>query len=155
MRLAILSSRGPVPLAMASFLVFLSVPLVHADEAVDAQSVAEGYLKLLDQNDADGAWGKVGEQWKRTTSKAEWMAAARTWLTAKGGAASKRELVVQRAMTPEEARQIAPQSTAAGVVYVFRYRSTYPQGTFFEDVYINRDSDGVLRVGGHRPQPAE
>jgi hypothetical protein len=58
-------------------------------------------------------------------------------------------------MTQDEARQISPQSTVTGLVYAFRYRSTYPQGKFFEDLYINRDSDGVLRVGGHHPQPAE
>jgi hypothetical protein len=117
--------------------------------------VANAYVRLLDRDDVDGAYQKVSEQWKRTVSKREWMAALNNWLAAKGGASSERTIVAQRTLSEEEAHQMAPQSTAKGNVYGFRYRSTYPKGVFFEDVYINRDSDGVLRVGGHFPQPAE
>jgi hypothetical protein len=116
--------------------------------------VADEYLKLLDRNDALGAWAKVGEQIKRTTSKAEWMARIRAWLEVKGGAASERDLAAERIMTPEEVRSMSPESTVTGPVYAFFYISAYPLGRFLEDLYINRDCDGILRVGGHQHQPA-
>jgi hypothetical protein len=137
---------------MATFLTISAFP-VWADEGADAKAVADAYLKLIDRDDVDGAYQKVGEQWKRTTSKAEWMAGVKNWLAAKGGASSERSIVGQRTMSEEEARQYSP--TIKGNTYMFRYRSSYPRGVFFEDVSVNRDSDNVLRVGGHKPQPAE
>lgn len=152
---ATLSFRRSLALAVASILLTISASPLRADEGADAQVVANAYVKFLDRDDVDGAYQKVSEQLKRTTSKGEWLAAMKTWLAAKGGASSARAIVVQRTLSEAEAHQMAPQSTAKGNVYAFRYRSTYPKGVFFEDVYINRDSDGVFRVGGHFPQPAE
>jgi hypothetical protein len=117
--------------------------------------VAGAYLKLLDRDDTEAAFRKVGEEWKRTTSKSEWMAGMRRWLEARGGSASGREIVAEKALTREEARQMSPGSAVQGTVYAFRYRAKYPNGVFFEDVMITGDSDGVLRVAGHHPQPAE
>lgn len=101
-----------------------------------------------------GALRLIGEQWTRTQPRAEILAALARWFNAKGGAALSRELVMQRTMTEEQAHAMVPTSTSKGNVYYFRYRSKYPGGTFFEDIYIGTDSNGVLRVEGHLPQPA-
>jgi hypothetical protein len=126
----------------------------RADDISDAKAVAAAFLKLTDAENVEGAYKSMGEQWTRTQPKSETIAGLRRWMSAKGGSATVHEIVAQRVMTEEEAHALSPTSTAKGNVYVFRYRSTYPNGSFFEDIYVAKDSDGVLRIQGDTPQPA-
>jgi hypothetical protein len=133
----------------------MTVGVAHADEAADAKAVTSTFLKFTDQEDAEGAYRTAGEQLKRTAPKSETMAGLKKWFEVKGGAASSREIVIQRVYTEEQANAAFPSVKTKGSLYAFRYRSKYPNGVFFEDIYVSHDSDGVLRINGHFPQPAQ
>lgn len=133
-------------------LVFLTLGVALADEASDAKAVTLAFLKLTDQEDVEGSYRMAGEQLKHSTPKAESIAGLKRWFEVKGGAASSRELVMQRTYTEAEANAAFPLVKTKGSLYGFRYRSNYPKGIFFEDIYVSRDSDGVLRINGHMPQ---
>lgn len=133
-------------------LMLMTLGVTHADEATDAKAVTTAFLKLTDQEDVEGAYRMAGEQLKNTAPKAETIAGLRKWFAAKGGAAKSRDIVQQRAFSEAEANSTFPQVKTKGSLYVFRYRSNYPNGTFFEDLYVSRDSDDVLRINGHFPQ---
>jgi hypothetical protein len=152
---AAFGSRRTAILVGLSVLSSIYSPPARAEEAADAKSLTERLNRLMDAEDVDGVYQMVGEQMKRTSSKQEILAGLRRWLEVKGGKASARELVASRVVPEDEARAMWPTATSKGNVYVFRYRSRYPKGTFFEDIYVSRDSDNVLRVNGHVPQPAE
>ena len=152
--LATFARRRTAVLVGLSIFISIFVRSARADEAADAKSVTEKFNKLMDAEDVDGVYQMSGEQTKRASSKQEILAGIRKWIQTKGGKASTRELVAARAISEDEAHAMWPTATAKGSVYVFRYRSEYPNGTFFEDIYVSRDSDGVLRVNGHAPQPA-
>jgi hypothetical protein len=137
-----------------SIITAIYVRPARADEAADAKSLTEKFNKLMDAEDADGAYQMAGEQIKRSVTKQETLAGIRKWFETKGGKASTRELVAARVASEDEAHAMWPLSTAKGNVYIFRYRSDYPNGKFFEDIYVSHDSDGVLRINGHLPQPA-
>lgn len=134
--------------------ILTTTGLTRADEATDAKAVTSAFLKLEDQEDVEGCYRMAGEQLKKTAPKAETIAGLRRWFEVKGGAATSRELAFQRNYSEAEANSAFPTVKTKGNLYVFRYRSNYPKGTFFEDLYVSRDSDGVLRINGHFPQPA-
>ena len=138
-------------LMLTLFLLTLRVAL--ADEVSDAKAVALDFLKLSDQEDLEGSYRMAGEQLRHSTPKSESIAGMRKWFEVKGGAASSRELVMQRTYTETEANTAFPLVKTKGSLYGFRFRSNYPKGIFFEDIFVSRDSDGVLRVNGHIPQP--
>ena len=142
------------PLMLLSMLV-LGMPLRAATEDEKAQAVAQGYLKLLDKDNAEDAWGQVGQYWRRVTSKREFMEGVQTWLKARAGTASGRELVMRRTLSADEANTTNPESKVKGPVYIFRFRSEYPKGKFFEDVTVIADDNGTLRIAAHLPQPVE
>ena len=148
-----LSFIRPLSMLMAT-LMLLTPCVTRADEASDAKAVTLAFLKLTDQEDLEGAYRMAGEQLKHATPKAESINGLKIWFAAKGGAASSRELVMQRTYTEAEANAAFPLVKTKGSLYGFRYRSKYPKGIFFEDIYVSRDSDGVLRINGHMPQPA-
>ncbi|MFZ0771999.1 MAG: hypothetical protein WCA49_23490 [Candidatus Sulfotelmatobacter sp.] len=132
--------------------ILMTIGVTRADEATDAKAVTSAFLKLEDQEDVEGCYRMAGEQLRKTAPKAETIAGLRKWFGVKGGAATSRELVFQRTYSEAEANDAFPQVKTKGSLYGFRYRSKYPNGTFFEDIYVSRDSDGVLRINGHVPQ---
>lgn len=135
-------------------LILLALGVTRADEASDAKAVTLAFLKLTDQGDVEGSYRMAGEQLKHSTPKAESIAGLKRWFEVKGGAASSRELVAQQMYTEAEANAAFPLVKIKGSLYKLRYRSNYPNGTFFEDICVSRDSDGVLRINCHMPQPA-
>ncbi|HYM77465.1 MAG TPA: DUF4019 domain-containing protein [Candidatus Dormibacteraeota bacterium] len=143
-----------VPAFILLTFILMTIGVTRADEATDAKAVTSAFLKLTDQDDAEGAYRMAGENLRKTATKAETIAGLRKWFGVKGGAATSREIVIQRTYSEEEANAAFPGVKTKGSLYVFRYRSKYPNGTFFEDLYVSRDSDGVLRINGHLPQPA-
>jgi hypothetical protein len=143
-----------VPRLIVFALVLMTIGVARADEATDAKAVTVAFFKLTDQDDAEGAYRMAGETLRNSAPKAETMAGLKKWFVVKGGAATSRELVIQRVYSEAEANAAFPTVKTKGSLYIFRYRSTYPKGTFFEDLYVSRDSDGVLRINGHMPQPA-
>jgi Protein of unknown function (DUF4019) len=154
-RLSFLCRRSTlVPAFILLTFILMTIGVARADEATDAKAVTSAFLKLTDQDDAEGAYRMAGENLKKTAPKAETIAGLKKWFGVKGGAATSREIVIQRTYSEEEANAAFPGVKTKGSLYVFRYRSKYPNGTFFEDVYVSRDSDGVLRINGHLPQPA-
>jgi len=155
MQLASSVFRGIAAPGLVFLLLTLGAFPSRADEATDAKNVTTAFFRFTDRNDAEGAYSLAGEQLRRTAPKRETMAGLQTWFATKGGSASSHEIIAQRAISEDEARAMYPQATAKGNVYVFRYRSKYPKAVFFEDIYVSRDSDGVLRINGHVPQPAE
>ena len=154
-----LSFRGRHSTRMQTLVLFaitlMIVSVAHADEATDAKAVTSTFLKLTDQEDAEGVYRTAGEQLKKTAPKSETIAGLKRWFEVKGGVAISRELVMQRAYTEEQANAAFPTVKTKGRLYAFRYRSKYPKGIFFEDLYVSHDSDGVLRINGHIPQPAD
>ena len=153
LRAAAVSPVVAVTLAFGALLAL--TPLALADDLADAQATAEAFFRLTDKEDADAACRGMSEQHKRTISRAECLNGARQWFDSKGGRASSREVVNQKVMSAEEARRAYPNYTGQGKMYWFRYRAKYPKGTFFEDICVVKDSDDVLRVAAHMPQPAE
>jgi hypothetical protein len=137
---------------LAAALILMTVGVTRADEATDAKAVTSAFLKLTDQEDVEGCYRMAGEQLKNSAPKSETIAGLRKWFGVKGGAASSHEIVLQRAFSEAEANAAYPLVKTKGGLYVFRYRSKYPNGTFFEDLYVSRDSDKVLRINGHVPQ---
>ena len=135
-------------------LFLVTFGITRGDEATDAKAVTVAFLKLTDQEDVEGAYRMAGEQLRNAAPKAETIAGLKKWFAVKGGAASSREIVLQRAYSEPEANAAFPQVKIKGSLYIFRYKSKYPNGTFFEDLYVSRDSDKVLRINGHLPQPA-
>lgn len=151
-----LSNRHTIlcPIALV-FVFFATIALpCRADDIDDAKKAAEAFMSCLDNENTQCAFRLIGEQWTRSSPKTEIMMSLQRWIATKGGAASSREIVMQRALTEDQARAAWPTTTAKGNVYVFRYRSKYPGGVFFEDIYVNRESDGILRIEGDNPQPA-
>jgi hypothetical protein len=134
-------------------LFTLAASPCRADDADEAKKAAEAFMSCLDNENVQCAYRLVGEQWSRTSPKSEIIAGIQKWLATKGGAAPSHELVAQRMMTEDQAHAQWPTTTAKGNLYIFRYRSKYPNGTFFEDIYVNRESDGVLRIQSDTPQP--
>lgn len=149
-RLSFLCCRSTLVLT----LMLTTLGVTRADEAMDAKAVTSAFLKLTDQEDVEGSYRMAGEQLKNAAPKAETIAGLKKWFAVKGGAASLHEIVQQRTYSEAEANATFPQVKTKGSLYIFRYRSNYPNGTFFEDLYVSRDSDGVLRINGHMPQPA-
>lgn len=143
-----------VPTFFVLTFILVTIGVTRADEAMDAKDATSAFLKLEDQEDVEGCYRMAGEQLRNSAPKAETIAGLRKWFEVKGGAAASRELVFQRNYTEAEANSAFPLVKTKGNLYVFRYRSKYPKGTFFEDLYVSRDSDGVLRINGHFPQPA-
>jgi hypothetical protein len=154
-RLSFLCRRSTIvpPFLLLTFIL-MTIGVARADEATDAKAVTSAFLKLTDQDDAEGAYRMAGENLKKTAPKAETIAGLKRWFGVKGGAATSREIAIQRTYSEVEANAAFPAVKTKGSLYVFRYRSKYPNGTFFEDLYVSRDSDGVLRINGHVPQPA-
>jgi hypothetical protein len=154
-KLAALSLMRRTALAVLSVTFAINASTALADELADAQAVTKAFFGTTDRSDPEAAYQLAGELLRRAAPKRETLAGLQKWFDAKGGAASSRELVVQRTMSAEEARAAFPGVPVQGSVYAFRYRSKYPKGVFFEDLYVSRDSDKVLRINGHLPQPAE
>jgi hypothetical protein len=146
-------SVSAVMLALGSLLAL--APLGLANDQADAQATADAFFRLTDKEDADTACRGMSEQHKRAISRAECLTGAQRWFDAKGGRASSREVVNQRVMSAEEGRRAYPSYAGQGNIYWFRYRAKYPKGTFFEDICVVKDSDDVLRVAAHMPQPAD
>jgi hypothetical protein len=147
------------PLRIFGLVTILSIAVPttiypQADQIDAAKQIAEGFLRTSDRGDVQATYQLIGEQWTRMQPRAEILAGIAKWFNAKGGAGTSRELVMQRTLTEEQAHAINPSGTLKGNLYVFRYRTKYPNGTFFEDIYVGKDSDGVLRVEGDVPQPA-
>ena len=149
-RLSFLCRRS----TLVATLILMTLGVARtADEASDAKALTSAFLKLTDQEDVEGSYRMAGENLKKTAPKAETIAGLKKWFGVKGGAAPSHEIVLQRAFSEAEANAAFPQVKTKGSLYVFRYRSTYPNGIFFEDLYVSRDDDKILRINGHVPQP--
>jgi len=114
-----------------------------------AESAAVGYLKAFDQGDLRPIYReRAGRSLKQVANEEAFVAQFSLVRGQLGGAGAGRQLIDERPLSQ------LPNTALRGTFYFFRYKSRYPVGNAYEDVFMEKQDDGAWKVVGSWFYPA-
>jgi hypothetical protein len=115
-----------------------------------AESAAVGFLKAFEQGDLRPAYReRISQSFKQQASEEAFVAQFSIVRSQFGGPGSGRQLIDERPLS-----QI-PNTPLRGTFYFFRYKTQYPAGKAYEDIYLEKEGDGAWKVVGSWFFPAQ
>jgi hypothetical protein len=143
--------RGTVLLALLFTILGPSLtPRIEAQgsDRERAESAATGFLQVIEQGDLRSAYReRTSSSFRQNANEEAFVSQFSILRNSLGGPGSGRQLIDARPLN-----QI-PNTSLQGTFYFLRYKTRYPVGNAYEDVYLEKDR-GAWKVLGSWFYPA-